>query len=602
LAFDCNIVIIKKIIEWSESLKKVVWVTLNAKYMHTSLALRYLREACKGICHTDILELTINNSLQDMLGQIYETHPDIIGFACYIWNIEQIKQILHLLPKALPYTKMICGGPEVSYGTEDFLRECPMVDYVVRGEGEIVLPQLLLYMLRGAENCGIPGIAFLKENGEFYDGGLTAVNVLQELPFAYRAEEIESLREHILYYETSRGCPFSCAYCLSCASSGVRYLPVERVLRELDFFIQHRVRQVKFVDRTFNANKIHFLPILKFIAGQKCRTNFHFEMAIDYLDDEVLDVLQRMPKGRVQLEIGIQSTNLLTLQKVSRINHWDKIAANIHKILSFNNMHVHVDIIIGLPEEDLHSFSHSFNEIYALHADMLQLGFLKFLKGARMMRLAAEGTYAYMDMAPYTVLSNRWLSYGEIYWLQGFESVFAYYYNAGRCRKTTEYFICAFEHKDAFSFYRKLTDYWRIHKYHSIAHTTKALYGHLLDFCQTMYNVPTELVDSLLRFDALTTDGGRIRPEVLQWSQEKYKKEIHFFWHNDEVKKYIPDYSFTNWRDVHQNYCVEIFPFSVESCAHTSVMRKTTALLFVFCQGSVSYKDLALEDLDIQDF
>ena len=499
----------------------IVWLAINAKYSHTSLAVRYLREAVPG---SRILELTINDYLLPTLGAVYEMQPKVLGIACYIWNIERVKELLQLLPKALPDCTIICGGPEVSYETAAFMKSFPMVEYVVRGEGELAVQALCQRIVAGESGTGIPGVAWRDADG-VHEGTAVVVPELFTLPFPYQEAEIEDIRERILYYETSRGCPFSCAYCLSCATAGVRYLPLERVVRELAFFVRHDVRQVKFVDRTFNAKKSHFLPILQYIVGlpASCRTNFHFEVAIDYLDDEVLAVLARMPRGRVQLEIGIQSTNEATLAAVSRVNHWAQIANHIRTILGFHNMHLHVDLIIGLPGEGMASFHRSFNDVFALQPDALQLGFLKFLKGAAMMELVERYGYAYMPMAPYEVLRSDALTYAEIRWFHTFEDVFELYYNAGRCHAATSWLTERFAEGDAFSFWQRLADWWESQGYHRRSHGARKLYAYVIAFAKDMFGVDGEALtqlDALLRWDAIRKEGVKSFPERLHWQRE----------------------------------------------------------------------------------
>lgn len=583
----------------------IVWLGINAKFSHTSLAVRYLREAVPG---SRILELTINHPLLDILGEVYEQQPKVLGISCYIWNIEIVKQLLKLLPAALPDAVILCGGPEVSYGTADFMRKFPMVDYVLRGEGEEAVRELACCLAANrldtkAVNAAldaaeIPGVAWRGTDGCIHEGQDVTVAELTAVPFAYREEEMEGIRERILYYETTRGCPFSCAYCLSCATAGVRFLPLDRVFHELDFFVRHDVRQVKFVDRTFNAKKSHFLPILQYLLAlpASCRTNFHFEAAIDYLDEEVLAILQRMPRGRVQLEIGIQSTNEDTLQTVSRVNHWEAIQSHIRRIMSFGNMHLHVDLIIGLPGEGMESFHQSFNDVYALQADMLQLGFLKFLKGAAMMNLVQPYGYQYMAMAPYEVLATDSLHYGEIRWLHSFEMVFELYYNAGRCRKTAAFLIQGQEQGDAFSFWQKFTDWWEQKGFHKIGHSTKSLYGYLRDFACETYGADRDLMDALLRYDALLADGGRIRPENLSWNREKYLEITAPFWREPEeaVRAYIPGYAFTNWREINKKYHIEIFDYEVRAAVTGTVPRRQTALLFDFMQDKAACQEVKL--------
>ena len=584
--------------------ERIVWLAVNAKYSHTSLAVRYLRACVPG---SEVMELTINHLLLDALGEIYERQPRVLGIACYIWNIELVRKLLRLLPEALPQTIVFCGGPEVSYDTAAFLQEFPMVDFVVRGEGEEAVPALIERLravdldkarVREVSRQGLlPGVAMRREDGSIEESRAVTVADFSRVPFAYREEEMAPLKERILYYETSRGCPFSCAYCLSCATAGVRFLPLARVLRELDFFVRHDVRQVKFVDRTFNAKKSHFLPILQHILAlpPTVRTNFHFEVAIDYLDEEVLATLAKMPRGRVQLEIGIQSTNEKTLAAVSRVNHWEQIAAHIRRILSFHNMHLHVDLIIGLPGEGMDSFRQSFNDVYALGADMLQLGFLKFLKGAAMMQLVEKYNYRYMPMAPYEVLSSDALTYGEIRWFHSFEQVFEYYSNAGRCRHTAAYLVRTHEQGDAFRFWQTFTDWWEARGFHRLGHATKNLYGYLREFSTEQYAEDAQLIDSLLRFDALLADGGRIRPADLHWDRETHQDMTAPFWRSDRPRAYLPGFVFKNWRDLRGKYHIEFFPYDVRAmAAGKPAEARPVILLFDFTQADVTYQEIVL--------
>lgn len=587
----------------------VVWFAINAKFPHTCPAVRYLREAVPG---SRILELTINQPLSDLLGEIYENRPAVLGIACYIWNIRLVRDLLAILPDILPDTVIVCGGPEVSYETRAFMQEFPMVDYVVRGEGEECVPQLVDLLERSGfdckaangalDRCPVDGIAWHDASGRICEGAAVTVPDLSVLPFPYREDELETLSDRILYYETSRGCPFSCAYCLSCATAGVRFLPLPRVFRDLDRFTKHNVRQVKFVDRTFNANPSHFLPILKYIQAlpSACRTNFHFEVAVDYLSEEVMEVLRCLPRGRVQLEIGIQSTNESVLRAVSRVNHWEKIQTNIARLMHFGNMHLHVDLIIGLPGEDMASFHRSFNDVFSLHTDMLQLGFLKFLKGASMMRLVRPYGYRYLSMAPYEVLSSDAMSYGDIRWLHSFEKVFELYYNAGRCRHTVSFLIAGAEGGDAFAFWRKFTDWWERQGFHRIGHSAKSLYGHLFHFARTCCGAGEEELDNLLRYDALTADGGRIRPALLRWTCEDRKTPADRFWRGpvEQVQRYLPDFSFTSWQDLRHRYRLEWFDFDVREAETGALLRRKTILLFDFTKEPVSCCPVSLDERD----
>ena len=579
---------------------KVVITTLNAKYTHSSLALRYLRETCKDLCDIEIAEFSINNQILDILGQLFEKRPEVLGFACYIWNIEMTKQLIALVRKVLPETVIVCGGPEVSYDTRAFMEENAAVDYVIRGEGEDAFSALLRGLQQAEKNSldQIPGLAGRNPGGIFENCAVT-VEKLTSLPFPYQPEEMELLREKIIYYESSRGCPFACKYCLSCATSGVRYLPLERVQAEIAFFVKQNVRQIKFVDRTFNAKKEHFLPILRFLAKQQGRTNFHFEIAVDYLDEEVLSVLEKMPPGRIQLEIGIQSTHLPALEAVSRVNHWDMIQNNIRRILHGRNMHVHVDLIFGLPEEDRAAFARSFDDVYALQPDMLQLGFLKFLKGAAMMELVEKYQYIYMDQAPYQVLANAALSYADVRKFHTFEEIFELYYNSGRLRQTTKYLISQMG-GSPFGFYDALTDFWEEQGYHKIAHAPKALYRHLADFASQQMEKEFAVVLELLKLDALLSDHGSIRPDFLPWQALMQSREAEAFWRDGMAEKYMEKYHFQNWRQIHKSYHIERFSFAVDAFVEQDRLVPEEGIWLFVCTGEAcTYKKINAEDFSL---
>ncbi|WP_196599501.1 B12-binding domain-containing radical SAM protein [Pectinatus frisingensis] len=578
---------------------KLLLIAVNAKYIHSSLAVRYLRNYCRDLpCSIEISEFTINNHLLEIADQIFDKKPDIIGFDCYIWNIELIKKLLLLLNKLLPDTKIICGGPEVSYDTKSFMRNFPMVDFVIRGEGEQPLHSLLSSLLEDKLPDTIPGLAYRCSQTDEKIGFPVVFPDLNKLPFPYCEKDIAELGERIIYYESSRGCPYSCKYCLSCATKGVRYRAIDKVLAELSFFIAHDVKQVKFVDRTFNADKKHFMPIWEFLSKQNCRTNFHFEVAIDHLDEDALALLKQMPTGRIQLEAGIQSTNTNTLKQVSRVNNWSKITANIHTILSQKNIHIHTDLIIGLPYENMVSLHNSFNEAYALQPDMLQVGFLKLLKGSAMESLVTEHNYEFMPTAPYQVLSNNYLSADEMRFLRTFVEVFDLFYNSGRFRYTVRY-LCKFTQNDAFIFFTALTRFWHKRQLDKTPHSPKLLYDYLADFVNIWQPVQRKTVNELLRFDALCSDGGRFKAEFLPWSEKKLHKTLENFWKNSvAVKKYIPDYKFINWRDIKTKYHVEYFTVDVLQFEQTGdIKSKTSPVLFLYTRPAV--KKISIDPGDL---
>ncbi len=590
---------------------KILLTAINAKYIHSSLAIRYLYKTCADLpCEMEMLEVSINNHLIEIANQIFDARPDVLSISCYIWNIELVKLLLPLVHKMLPNCTIICGGPEVSYATREFMQEVPVVDYVVRGEGEESFYQLVkaLYKHTPNSDINIRGIAKRNGNGngnnDIDENFAVTVANLDEIPFPYDDEDIENLKDRIIYYESSRGCPYSCKYCLSCATRGVRYRSLDKVFAELSYFIRHNVRQVKFVDRTFNADKKHYLPILKFIAQQNCRTNFHFEIVAHHIDEEIKDVLKQMPKGRIQFEIGIQSTNLQTLGQISRANPWQEMTNNIKTIMAYKNIHLHVDLIIGLPYEGIESFAKSFNDVYALQADMLQVGFLKLLKGAAMNDLIEEHDYVYMPQAPYQVISNKYMDYATMRYLQIFVDVLEMYYNSGRFRHTITYLIAQYD-DDAYTFFADFTDYWRAHKLHLAPHSPKVLYDFLHDFIKenTVF-VDKLAILNILKFDALLSDNGKFKPTCLPW-QEISKRSSDEFYMSDKALPYVRNYKFKTWRDLKKKFTIEIFDYDIQTLLDTmhdkakTVVSETNAMIFAYEDTTVHYEKINQGDIDL---
>jgi hypothetical protein len=577
---------------------KVVLATLNAKYIHSSLALKYLNVACDSV-HSEIVmkEYTINNEVLEILSDIYSEQPDIIGLSCYIWNIDMTLKLAGLLKKVLPRVVVILGGPEVSYDPLEVMQKNSFIDYIVQGEGENTFRTLLAALLSHTPVNTIEGLSF-RHKGEVVVGKPQIVGDVNTISFPYCEKEIEGLKDKIIYYESARGCPFSCQYCLSSATSGVRFFNLERVYRELEFFIKHNVRQVKFVDRTFNARKEHYLPILRFLAKQECRTNFHFEIAVDLLDEEVLTFLREVPVGRFQFEIGIQSTNQQTLDKISRHNNWPKIVDHVTRIVSYNNIHVHLDLIIGLPYENVTLFGQSFNDVYQLQPHMLQIGFLKMLKGAGLRNIADQCGYVFVDDAPYEVLANEWLTYGEVRKLKILEDVFNQVYNTGRFRYTLDLLI-RLQGGNAFHFYQNLSTYWEEKQLHIVAHSAKSLYQYLLDFCRIYYLDKLTICQELLKFDALMSERGSIQPECLTWNQDVWMEEKNEFWRNPNIARhYIPNYSFTTWRDIKKKYRIEVFSIDVLEYLKQpgKIVEKDTPILFSYSQEATLYQPIIDRD------
>jgi radical SAM superfamily enzyme YgiQ (UPF0313 family) len=574
---------------------KVVFSTLNAKYIHSSLALKYLRMACSALPADIVLkEYTINNELLVILSDIYSERPDVVGLSCYIWNIEMTLKLAGLLKKVLPNLIIILGGPEVSFDPLDVMKKHNYIDYIVQGEGENIVKELLGALCSNKPVNTIDGLSF-RQGEEVIIGIPQVIKDVSLIRFPYCDSDMENLKDKIIYYESARGCPFSCQYCLSSATSGVRFLSLDRVYMELGFFIKHNVKQVKFVDRTFNARKEHYLPILRFLAMQDCRTNFHFEIAVDSLDNEVLDFLQKVPVGRFQFEIGVQSTYQPTLKKISRNNDWPKIVEHVTRIISYQNIHVHLDLIVGLPYENYARFGQSFNDVYQLQPHMLQIGFLKMLKGAGLRNIADQCGYVFLDDAPYEVLANDCLTYGEVRKLKILEEVFNQVYNTGRFKYTLTFLITLYE-GNAFQFYHDLSAYWENEKLHLVAHSNKSVYKYLLDFCTLHHGQAVPVCQEFLKFDALMSEKETIQPEILMWNQDAWLKEKNEFWRNQHMaSKYIADYVFTTWRDIKKKYRIEVFAIDIiEYIKHKGkIVSRESPILFSYHQEATVYQPIA---------
>ena len=419
---------------------KVLLAAINAKYIHSNLGIYSLKTYGEKMlkewglaeeAKVSLAEYTINHQMEQILQDIYKRKPDVIGFSCYIWNISYVKMILADIKKVLPDVKIWAGGPEVSYHAEAFLKEEPAVDIVMMGEGEITFAHFLKALLEGEELKQVPGLMLRNDDGTITDTGFRQVMDMSQIPFPYAFMDMKELEHRIIYYESSRGCPFSCAYCLSSIDKKLRFRSLDLVLPELEWFLQAKVPQVKFVDRTFNCKKSHAMAIWQYIRDHDNGiTNFHFEIAADLLDKDELDLLSTMRPGLVQLEIGVQSTNEKTLETIRRKTDIEEIRQITETINSWHNIHQHLDLIVGLPWEDLKRFKQSFNDVYSMEPEQLQLGFLKILKGSYMEELIPDCDLLYSAAPPYEVLQTKWLSYRDVLELKDIEEMTEVHYNS----------------------------------------------------------------------------------------------------------------------------------------------------------------------------
>ncbi|KRQ87325.1 (Dimethylallyl)adenosine tRNA methylthiotransferase MiaB [Caloramator mitchellensis] len=484
---------------------RILLAALNSKYIHSNLAIRYLKEYAKCF-KVDIYETTINENPFNIAIDIANQKYDVVGFSCYIWNIENTLKVCSILKEIDENIKIILGGPEVSYDPEDVLKQCSFIDYVIYGEGEETFRELLIHLRENKDLLSVDGLAFLK-NGEIkVNKPRKLIENLDIIPFPY-----ENLPQRILYYEASRGCPFNCKYCLSSTIKGIRFFSLDRVKRDLKFFIDNNVRLVKFVDRTFNSNKRFAIEIWKFLIENASGTKFHFEIAADLLDDECLEVLKSAPEDLFQFEIGVQTTNIEVLKNINRIMDFDRVKSNIIKLNEHRNIHCHLDLIVGLPGEDINSFKRSFDEVMALRPDVLQIGFLKVLKGSPISLETNEFGIKYSKYPPYQVLRTNSLSLEEIVFLLKFEDVFETFYNSGIFKITLGYF--ANKNSD-FDFFKGLTLYLDKSGYFDKNHDLSSKFEYLLGYLKK-YEEEKYLIDLMIHDYILTTKKSHL-PEFLR--------------------------------------------------------------------------------------
>ena len=511
---------------------KILLAACNAKYIHSNLAVYDLQAyASEYADHIILKEYTINQQKDDIMRDIYLEHPDVVCVSCYIWNLSFVKELMADLTKILPDADFWAGGPEVSYDAEKFLSENPEFTGVMVGEGEETFQELSgYYVKKNPEKLeNITGICY-RDGEKIIHNGWRQIMDLSSIPFIYK--DLSEFKNRIIYYESSRGCPFSCSYCLSSVDKKLRFRDIEMVKKELQFFIDHKVPQVKFVDRTFNCKHDHAMAIWKYINDHDNGvTNFHFEISADLLREEELQEMSTMRPGLIQLEIGVQSTNPDTIKAIHRTMDFEKLKGIVDRIHSFGNIHQHLDLIAGLPYEDYDSFRNSFNDVYALKPQQLQLGFLKVLKGSHMMEMCREYGIVYKNREPYEVLSTKWLDYGHVLKLKNVENMVEVYYNSGQFQKTLEYAESFFP--DAFSIYEGLGIFYMEKGYGDVSHTRMRRYEILLEYLETVPGISRAEVADRMILDLYLRENLKSRPgfagdqkpyEKLVWD---YRKRAH---------------------------------------------------------------------------
>lgn len=514
---------------------KILLVACNAKYIHSNLAVYDLQAYASDYAdHIVLKEYTINQQKDDIMRDIYLEHPDVVCVSCYIWNLSFVKELMADLIKILPGADFWAGGPEVSYDAEKFLTENSEFKGVMVGEGEETFKELAgYYVEKNPQNLkDMIGICY-RDGDQIIHNGWRQIMDLSSIPFIYK--DLSEFKNRIIYYESSRGCPFSCSYCLSSIDKKLRFRDTETVKKELQFFIDNKVPQVKFVDRTFNCKHDHAMAIWKYInEHDNGVTNFHFEISADLLREEELQEMSTMRPGLIQLEIGVQSTNPDTIKAIHRTMDFEKLKGIVDRIHSFGNIHQHLDLIAGLPYEDYDSFRHSFNDVYALKPQQLQLGFLKVLKGSHMMEMCREYGIVYKTQEPYEVLSTKWLDYDHVLKLKTVENMVEVYYNSGQFQNTLEYLEKFFP--DAFSIYERLGSFYMEKGYGDVSHTRMRRYEILLEFLEDVPEISMDQVKDQMVYDLYLRENLKSRPGFAR-DQKPFERQVWDFRKREKVAK-----------------------------------------------------------------
>ncbi len=496
---------------------KILLTAINAKYIHSNLAVyslrAYAREYQKQI---QIAEYTINHRVEYLLQELYKQKPDVLCFSCYIWNIRYVQEVITEFHKLLPNVPIWVGGPEVSYESEAFLRSYPMVTGVMIGEGEATFRELCSYYIehKDTQLQQIKGLLIRTRQGTFVRTAEREFLDLNQLPFCY--ENLEDFNNRMIYYETSRGCPYSCSYCLSSIEKGLRFRSLERVKQELQFFLDHQVPQVKFVDRTFNCNHRHCTEIWQYLKEHDNGiTNFHFEISADLLTEEELSLIASLRPGLIQLEIGVQSTYGPTIQEICRTMNLPRLETVVAQIRQAGNIHQHLDLIAGLPKEGFANFKESFRQVYAMKPQQLQLGFLKVLKGSDMYRLQGEYGIVFQEYPPYEVRATRWLTYEEILKIKLVEEMLEVYYNSGQFELTIK--VLELTEENPFELFLNLGKFYERRGLLAISHSRMRRCEILLDYIEETDSCHQQLYQETLTFDLYQRENMKSRPA---WAPE----------------------------------------------------------------------------------
>lgn len=589
---------------------KVLITTLNSKYIHTALSVRYLKryyEANKGSLKSvlDMKEFTINNQLDQIVEEIALSDYDVIAFSCYIWNIEQTLKIVNTLKKIQPELKIILGGPEVTHETETLFEINTDIDFVLVGEGEESFLRLLeaLELNQSFEN--VNGLFYLTEFGVQQTPFNPSANdvITEQLPFAY--ESFEGLDHKILYYESSRGCPYNCKYCLSSTIKGVRYFPIEKVQRDLMTFIDAKVMQVKFVDRTFNADRKRALDIMTFIhENDNGYTNFHFEITASMLDEATLVFLETVRPELFQFEVGVQSTNEKTLKEIDRNIPFDKIKETCSRIKSYQNIHLHLDLIAGLPFEGFDSFMKSMDDLFTIGPEKIQLGFLKLLKGAQLRVNAEQYGMIYRAYPPYEILETKWLSYKELSKLKHMEDLLDHYYNSGKFQYAMAYLVKKSD-KSFSKVLEEMYEQWQSNNWFENKHSLMELYKRLFAYGETIDGIDDKLFKELLRFDYLRYNRKKGDAFFEVSTPTNFKNQCHAFLQDtNNVEQYLPRFIGTTAKTIIKQVHFETFSYNIIQLIQSDyemLQEQDTVILFDYKNKNKIFENYDFYEVVLED-
>lgn len=578
-AYFCYRIWVQSNFESAGNTMNTLLVSINSKYIHSNLAIRYLKAYTSDICNIQIAEFTINQRSDAIAAEIFRTKADVVGFSAYIWNIDQILDVARILSTVSPNTKILLGGPEVSYDPVEILEKNPFIDMIIYGEGE----QSFRELLSGVDVDGILGIAFNRNGEIIINPERPLIRNLDEIPFPYLEED--KLANKIVYYEATRGCPFNCSFCLSSTIKGVRSFSLERIKKDLDFLISSGARQVKFVDRTFNANKNFAKQIMEYIADKSQEmTSFHVEITAHLIDEEQLHFYKGLRDGLFQFEIGVQSTHPDTIDAIGRTTDFEKLREVTRSIAAFGNIHQHLDLIAGLPYEGYERFGESFDDLFDINPEKIQLGFLKLLKGSKLREEAELHGYKFQDKAPYEILESRWMSYEDLIRLKDIEELVEKYYN----EKLFKYSLAHLAKKyfnSPFGFFERYSYYWREKKHYEVSHSRESLYTILHDFCIEMEFEDLELISDLIRLDhAINSNRGSNALKSINTPFTLEGPMFHeLFKKTDLVKSLIPDELESSVKDLLKRIRLEHFNTSIlqvmDREAPFSVEKSTTVIM-----------------------